>query len=754
MQRVRGEHSKLVIRDLSSKHGVYIDKKRIEPARDIEVMLDNSNLWITQESRHIAGRGYGGFVQVRIGEKTSFRLERVDWSLCSQGLTAQTKVGIVGTAAEIDCKVEDSWVPGVSTHLVVGKSNRSDKLYLALAEGAYLVDVAWLKAVESSFKDSWHSKGQKDARSLEAEHAAHVPAAFEHSNIQWTPNYARRKLFKDYRFISIVPAKHQSLGQLISCAGGEWTITDAAASLKLINECLVATLIPVFLLPHSQDNVAKTYSKLDAILKKMKYRWVREDEIGMAIIYASTEIYCNPKYVDPLPTLEVMATLQNSQFPASVYRSSVALASPTLSRTGSNTEGSKDSPQVVDDDTESNMASLSLSELMPLPRKQNRATSIVAKVQESVIPTPPRAVIVADKPPKKKVRILAMVYAPTKTDRMAMFFDGLDEDEDIIRSGLTKNDRRAELSSSSVSVTSLSASIPAAWPEKLDLTNEEEKVDANLVKVGTIVEDAQDSQVRAPLKDTAAVDERIKSADHSMVVLDVKDEPISPTSSFVVSSTGPKKKVTVFDGVREDMVALKLDVKLGRQKDNLDEKERLRRLEIQRLEDKLKDNTSKFMQSEWSESLLAKGKRRKMDEGKDVGSSNSSQVSIQLDQSASVQILTETDQKDWPGRWKNVPNFKSKTEVDTVLQEKWKNVPNYKAFRKSAMTGVHLQGRRPMALALDGEISVKHEETAHKIGHYLKRESQEPSIPSPAPRRKKGEAQMTRDDIKALLEDD
>jgi hypothetical protein len=58
-------------------------------------------MWITQEKRHIAGRGYGGFVNVVIGEKTLFRLERVDWSICSQGLSAQAKVGIVSTAVEI-----------------------------------------------------------------------------------------------------------------------------------------------------------------------------------------------------------------------------------------------------------------------------------------------------------------------------------------------------------------------------------------------------------------------------------------------------------------------------------------------------------------------------------------------------------------------------------------------------------------------------------------------------------------------------
>ncbi|KAF9175096.1 hypothetical protein BGX20_008231 [Mortierella sp. AD010] len=205
--RVQGEHTKLFIRDLSSKYGVFVNGKRIEPAKDIEVTIQENQTWAKQDKRHVAGRGYGGLVTVVIGDKTSFRLERVDWSLCSQGLTALAKVGIVSTAAEIDCKVEDAWAPGVSTHLVVGKSKRSEKLSLALAEGGHLVNVAWLKAVETSFKESWDSKGQKDARTLETDFPAPVPDAFEISNVQWRPDALRRNLFSDYCFISVANVK-------------------------------------------------------------------------------------------------------------------------------------------------------------------------------------------------------------------------------------------------------------------------------------------------------------------------------------------------------------------------------------------------------------------------------------------------------------------------------------------------------------------------------------------------------------------
>jgi len=254
---VRDDLTTLTICDLSSKHGVFVDNQRIEAAQNFEVAIDADHTWKKQERRHVAGRGYGGFVNVTIGEKTSFRLERVDWSICTQGLNALAKVGLLETAAEIgkdriraknvccaekkeaplrkrspffshcgrlypllDFKVEEAWAPGVSTHLVVAKPNRSEKLYLALAEGGYLVDVGWLKAVEKSCKDSWDSKGQMDARSMEISHPAPVPSAYENANIQWTPNPFRRTLFNNYRFISVTASKVGTISIVESMGNG------------------------------------------------------------------------------------------------------------------------------------------------------------------------------------------------------------------------------------------------------------------------------------------------------------------------------------------------------------------------------------------------------------------------------------------------------------------------------------------------------------------------------------------------------
>ncbi|KAF9104505.1 hypothetical protein BGX27_010064 [Mortierella sp. AM989] len=779
--RVQGEHTKLIIRDLSSKYGVFVNKKRIESAKDIEVVIEEDQMWVNQDKRHVAGRGYGGFVTVVIGDKTSFRLERVDWSLCSQGLTALAKVGIISTAAEIDCKVDDAWIPGTSTHLVVGKSKRSEKSSLALAEGGHLVNVAWLKAVETSFKESWDSKGQKDALSLETDFPAPVPDAFKTSNIQWTPNAKRRVLFKDYCFISVAAVKYKGLSQVIQCAGGSWKRVDSTASLNLINECMIATVIPVFLYPHGEDNVAKTYSKLDTVLKKMRYRWVHEDEIGMAILYSSTDIYCNPKYLDALPTLETMASLQSSQFPSSQYLggsevpSSISAPS-TLSRSGSTTGSNVYDPQVIDDDTELAEASLGFSQLMLPSKKSNRPL----KSSNAIQAAPQTAELLGrERPAKKK----------TKIDHMAMFFDGL-EDDDVIELDPIEPKKPLEAAKDMVPGT-----FPTSTPmqdanyvlnlhpntgsklSKLDLTNMMKIVSKEQPISPGIEVESELSALPLNGKKSNGVDSKVDNKvdskvnpKGSAVAGDSFDNTESPSQdqssqhSALLSGTGSKKKATPFDGVRKDMLALNLDVKVGRQKESLDEKERLQRLEAQRLQEKSKGSAEKLMQSEWSERLVVNSKRRKLTEDESaIQQSAIQQSAIQqsclpagsqtsTDNSSDIQILSEVDQKNWPEKWKNLPNFKIHNMTDSALHSKWKNVPNFKAFRKSTMTGVCIKPRQPVTITFNGEVKL--EEGVQKSWQRIKQEPQDSPIPSPIPRRKVGEIQMAREDLKLLLADD
>ncbi|KAF9189053.1 hypothetical protein BGZ51_000162 [Haplosporangium sp. Z 767] len=754
MQNVRDrrEHTKLTMRDLTSAFGVWVNNVRIESMRDIEVEIPESQLFTNQEPRHVAGQGYGGFVDVKIGSDTTFRLERVDWSICSSGLAAQSKVTIVGIAAEIDVKVEDSWVPGTSTHLVIGKNKLTEKMYLALTEGGYLVDTTWLKQQENCLKASWESKGQEHARMLELEHPAPVPLQFANPDVQWAPNYHRRRLFKDYRFISLIKLKYNSLDQVIRCAGGVWSMEDAKNAPKLISQCMVATVIPVFLCPSSEYSMAESYRSLHAILNRMGYRWVFENEIGQAILHASTEMFCNPKYLGSLPTMEAMATLHGSQASSMQLTESLGSVSmstmpATLKKVDSTADDSKDTAQLMNDDHNPTGASFSLSQLIAPSRKTNRAMPNSATAHQIMTTTSiTKQNDIVDRPAKKK----------TKTDHMALFFDGLDEDDEIMMLDQpgTKGTSRADAEEAATKVitptvkatarssSSLQKPIPVAWLDSLEIGQEDNEPNDKKEPTSVAITAECDHVLNA--SETIAPNDKT-SVDVLAPTDGASQESISSSMSSY-SGTGRKKKSSAFDAIRGDMMALKLDIKLGRQKESQDEQERLRRLEALRQEEKSKKEKSKIMQSARSEFLVAKSKRRKFTE--DQASQDHAEPS------ASLLILDASDKDDWPERWRSLPNFKNITPIDPILQEKWKSVPNFKAFRKSILPGIPKEPRPPRSFTPKEEIALKQEETVQKMGEYLNREPKVTRPLSPVPRRKVSEKQMARDDLKLLLADD
>ncbi|KAF9092930.1 hypothetical protein BGX23_003807 [Mortierella sp. AD031] len=811
--RTRGDHTKLTIRDLDSKSGVSVNSTRIEAGKDIKVIIDDDHLWTTHDKRHVAGRGYGGWVDVNIGDKTNFRLERVDWSICSVGLAIQAKVGIVEMAAEMDVKVEESWVPGVSTHVVIGNNKVSQRIFLALAEGGYMVNSTWFKAQLNNFRESWETMGQKDARMIEMEHPAPTPSGYEDANIQWTPNFVRKTLFKHHRFISVSNPKYQNLAQVIQCAGGTWSQEETAATQRLARECMVTTLIPVFLKPAGDGELDQEFSNADSFLKKMGYRWVQEVEIGTALAYASTDMYCNPKYLEELPNMVMMATLPSVQVPFSQFagttRSTQTFVRPSTSRVASIAGDANDSSLLLDEADETAVASFDLSQLMAPSKKFVRKGATTAPARDP--PPPPQQTKASDveRPVKKKA----------KTDRMALFFDGLDDEDDIIEidaPSSSSNTQAPALPTPSAKATrqssSLQTPVPVAWPEPEDVdfeqdgplqktTRESSPIRGQVKEIipvseaakstplttnkstakgksksklmDAVFDDDDEEESRSDTvkgsgsssQDEAEVTAKEKLSEDKMkdkikeelLSYPVKDsDSLSQLSAPAIRGSGRKKKPSAFDVIRDDMVALRLDVKLERQKLNMEEQERWKRQQTQ-----AKGDSDKVMQWERSAALNTKNKRRKMEEqakqGHDSQMGSKTTEAVEGEGSSStpdVQILDEADQKDWPDRWKTMPNFKNFSGPSLDLKEKWKNVPNFKAFRKSKLPGLKVEPREPRRLTLDGELVPKQEATAKKIATYLKREPEEPSMPAAAPRRKVSEKQREREDLQKLLSDD
>ncbi|KAF9920634.1 hypothetical protein FBU30_009499 [Linnemannia zychae] len=809
--KIRGEYTKLTLRDLDSKSGVSVNNRRIEPGKDIEIIIDDDHLWTVVDKRHIAGRGYGGWVDVNIGDKTDFRLERVDWNICSVGLSLQSKLGIIEMAAEMDIKVEDSWIPNVSTHVVIGNNKVSQRIFLALAEGGYLVDPTWLKQQLRVFQESWETKGATAPRLIELEHPAPTPSGYEDPNIHWEPNFLRRTLFRDYHFISVTKPKalpkpcssdpmRRRTVDTGKCAGG--AKTSQGMYIKDSNSCVLKTGWRYY---------------FESCIFQCKPIFKEEVEIGSALAYASTDMYCNPKYLDELPVAAMMSTLASIQAPFSEFEGSATSTqssiNPTISRTVSAIQDTKDSLLHLDEAEDTTTGTFGLSQLMAPSRKVSHSSSTTTTHVSHHAHQHVKAKSI-NEPVKKKA----------KTDHMALFFDGLDDEFDAIE----VNSQRIANNSTAQNIPTfvekgtkqssiLQTPVPIAWPDSIieDIEQDEHlrivrrtepKKDGDDISSITSAESkkmsspsiattskASKAKAKFKLMDAMFEDDDSEESVQSNTVQDSNysgqddisltdattiaqechnNKPIDKTkgemysypvkesntqSDRSVSATrgpGKKKKPTSFDVIRDDMVALNLGVKLERQIYDMEEKERWKHLKPQPFKS---SDPSKVMQWERCAELNIKNKRRKVKEnvGQSSHEAQRNPVKEGSDELADeIQILDESDQKDWPERWKKMANFKNFSGPSPELKEKWKNVPNFKAFRKAKMPGIKVEPREPLQLTLDGELMPKQEATAKKIATFLKREPEEPTTPIPAPRRKISEKQREKDDLQRLLADD
>ncbi|KAF9578849.1 hypothetical protein BGW38_005156, partial [Lunasporangiospora selenospora] len=749
-------YTKLTLRDLRSKHGVFINGARIEPDKEVEIIIGGDKLWTTENKRHVAGRGYGGYAEITIGERTSFRLERVDFGLCSSGMSVQDKLQVVESAVDIDAKVDSTtWISGTSTHLIIGNNKQTEKMYLALAEGGHLVNLAWLEAMKVALEESWVTRGQKFNPPLEIDYPAPIPEVYQGVPIDWQPNFDRRILFQHVRFIALTATKSKSLEQLIRCAGGELVHDSSTPGTKLVSQCLKATVLPAFLTPPSGSLSSEMYESMDSILNKMKYRWIKEDEVGKAILFASTDMFCNPKYLEALRQIDIIASLSMSQFPATIPASVPATFPATIMATSSailddqlkadeepESDHTTDTSNDYQADQQGDDASGSFSLSLMMPTKRSVRSPLLTSGNRD---SSSRTSSVVDKPVKKKA----------KTDRMAVFFDGLDDDEDDepvaepssnenVEAHQGRGPSQLPISLSSRSSPSILSPVPGPWPTSKELTNAENGKDksdsddgADIVPTSKDIDEKPDSRNAKPsLKvldselskstpTTKKVDmdyqkDDLKGAKQSQQLdpVDiVKEEEDSLSQLFPLRASSRKKKPSSFDAVRNDMDALQIEVKLERQKDHLDEQERQRRFGIQTSKKGAPDSMVQLMppsQSGRGEHLLARTKRSRLAErdpsvAQEAHWDASGSISVSLPLTGRLaENPEETQEKtNWPERWKTAPNFKLFKSRDLHSLEKWKNVPNFKTFRKSIMPGVSAMASLPIPYSFEGEPVVE-----------------------------------------------
>ncbi|XP_060631557.2 nibrin [Anolis sagrei] len=224
--------------------------------------------------------------------ESKYRVEYEPLVVCSSCLDVSQKSLINKNIHQLGGHVVNEWKEEC-THLVMASVKITVKTICALICGRPIVKPEYfdelVKAVEA----------QKNFPIPESFYPPINEPSIKNEKIDLTICPRRKTIFSGMTFVFLTAKQHAKLSPAIKLGGGETKLIkvaeeDAAASLTAPNICVIEVG-----LSQSQASVSDVEKKwndtITTVLERKKYRTISEAEIGLAVIFASTESYCNPQ---------------------------------------------------------------------------------------------------------------------------------------------------------------------------------------------------------------------------------------------------------------------------------------------------------------------------------------------------------------------------------------------------------------------------------------------------------------------------
>ncbi|XP_071958307.1 nibrin-like isoform X2 [Antedon mediterranea] len=177
------------------------------------------------------------------------------------------------------------------THLVMSEISVTVKVICALVSCCPIVTLEYLnkliKAAESQTSLPNISQFLPDV----------VEANIRKDEVSFQANPLRKKVFKDKKFVFLTEKEYTTMKTAVSFGGGQCMLMDEPTKdVKVLTQsgtCVVCSSPDEDTqagLPSHQQWAGKVY----AILEQSDLRPIQNQEIGLAVLYCSTELHCNP----------------------------------------------------------------------------------------------------------------------------------------------------------------------------------------------------------------------------------------------------------------------------------------------------------------------------------------------------------------------------------------------------------------------------------------------------------------------------
>ncbi|XP_054241486.1 nibrin [Indicator indicator] len=223
--------------------------------------------------------------------ESKFRVEYEPLIVCSSCLDVAQKTTLNQAIQQLGGHVVNEWTKNC-THLVMVSVKVTVKTICALICGRPIIKpeffVELIKAIQS--------------RQQLPNHENFYPPVDEPSistdKLDLSERHERRRIFSGKTFVFLTAKQHNTLGPAVTLGGGEaklMTEGEKETSLLASPEVCVVDVGMTNSQTLVSDSMRNWTDSVLAVLKSKDLRPIPEAEIGLAVIYMSTEKYCNPQ---------------------------------------------------------------------------------------------------------------------------------------------------------------------------------------------------------------------------------------------------------------------------------------------------------------------------------------------------------------------------------------------------------------------------------------------------------------------------
>ncbi|XP_012224388.1 nibrin-like [Linepithema humile] len=267
---------KCVINDVS-KYGTFVTRD------DKKIKLSKNETFLLKA---------GDIVQFGLKEAT-FVVQHHSFVTARSSLNEEELNRLKNIIDHIGGQLLETW-ENSCTHLTVAKSVLfTTKLAYALASAKPIITIAYWEAVNVAIEESKELPEAETFLPIVKEDWLKVsPRLF-------LPNEKRRTLFKGLSFVHFCIKQYHAYAPLITAAGGKSCVYPTRRPLTprdLTAKNAIVIQQPVSDSTLLTQDIADDYHIIYCKLQAIKRRLVSDTEIPLAILYCSTEKYCNSKF--------------------------------------------------------------------------------------------------------------------------------------------------------------------------------------------------------------------------------------------------------------------------------------------------------------------------------------------------------------------------------------------------------------------------------------------------------------------------